>query len=105
MTMLRWIEGISWKDHIRSEESRKKAKVKPIVAHVTKTATQLVWTRMTKRTGARHGYNWKKTQRQAPYQMDGQYTVWRYMKTYGLDDQMMEDRNVWSKMVATVDTC
>ena len=26
------------------------------------------------------------------------------MKTYGLDDQMTEDRNVWSEMVETVDT-
>ena len=34
MGMLRWIQGIGLYDHIRSEEMRKRAKVKPIVARV-----------------------------------------------------------------------
>ena len=31
------------------------------------------------------------------------HNISRDMKTYGLDDNMMEDRKVWSTMVATVD--
>ena len=34
------------------------------------------------------GYTWKETQRQAPHQMDEHM---RDMKTYDLDDQMMEE--------------
>ena len=36
MRMLRWIQGISLKDHIRSEEIRKRLNVMPIVDQVTK---------------------------------------------------------------------
>ena len=36
MRMLRWNHGISLKDHVRSDEIRNRAKIKRIVAHVTK---------------------------------------------------------------------
>ena len=36
MRMLRWIQGISLKDHVRSEEIRKRLNVMPIVDQVTK---------------------------------------------------------------------
>ena len=34
MRMLRWIQGISLKDHVRSEEIRKRLNVMPIVDHL-----------------------------------------------------------------------
>ena len=72
MRILRWIQGISLKDHVRSEEIRK-----PIVEQVTK--RRLSWYGQIKRrqpedmTRTVLGNTWKKTQRQAPHQMDGQF--------------------------------
>ena len=95
-------------DHIRSEQSRKRAKVKPIVfvaliakrrlglyGHIRRREPEDI-TRMVldkgKRPRGKPRIRW----------MDN---IMIDMNTYGLDDQMMEDRKVWSKMVATVDTC
>ena len=109
MKMPRWIHGIRLLDHRKSVEIRKRAKVKPIVAHVIN--RRLSWyghirrrdtediTRMVlettdipgKRPRGRPRIRW----------MDN---IRRDMKIYGLDDQMTEDRKVWSNMVATVDT-
>ena len=36
MRMLRWIQGICLKDHVRSEEIRKRLNIMPIVDQVTK---------------------------------------------------------------------
>ena len=36
MRALRWIHGVSLKEHIDSEDTRKRATVKPFVARVTK---------------------------------------------------------------------
>ena len=73
------------------------------------TTTQLVWTHRAKRTWRHHKncatqwYSWKETKRQATHH--GWTVSGEIGKQYGLDDQMTEDRKVWSTMVATVDTC
>ena len=35
MRMLRWIQGVSLREHIRNEEIRKEATVQPITTHLT----------------------------------------------------------------------
>ena len=106
--MLRWIQGISLKDHVRSEEIRKRRNVMPIVDQVTKrrlswyghikrrtpedmTITVLDMEIPGKRSRGRPRIRW----------MDN---IRRDMRLHGLDDQMTEDRKVWSTMVAKVDT-
>ena len=108
MRMLRWIQGISLKDHVRSEEIRNRLNVMAIVDQVTKrrlswyghikrrkpedvTRTVLDMEIPGKRPRGRPRIRW----------MDN---IRRDMILHGLDDKMTEDRKVWSTMVAKVDT-
>ena len=108
MRMLRWIQGIRLKDHVRSEEIRKRANVRLIVDQVTKrrlswyghikrrkpedmTRTVLDMEIPGKRPRGRPRIRW----------MDN---IRRDMRLHGLDEYMTEDRKVWSTMVAKVDT-
>ena len=108
MRMLRWIQGISLKDHVRSEGIRKRLNVMPIVDQVTKrrlswyghikrrkpeymTRTVLDMEIPGKRPRGRPRIRW----------MDN---IRRDMRLHGLDESMTEDSKVWSTMVAKVDT-
>ena len=93
------------KDNIRIQ---KRAKIKPIVARGSK--RRLIW----------HGHIWRRdpeyttimvldkgirgTRPRGRLRIRWMDNIRRDVKTYGIDDQITEDRKAWSKMVATVDT-
>ena len=108
MRMLRWIQGISLEDHVRSEEIRKRLNVMPIVDQVTK--QRLSWYVHIKRRKPED-----MTRTVLDMEIPGNRPRGRPrirwmdnirgdMRLHGLDDQMTEDRKVWSTMVAKVDT-
>ena len=104
MRMLRWIQGISLKDHVRSEEIRKRANVMPIVDQVTK--RRLSWYGHIKR---RKPEDMTITVLDMERPRGGPRIRWmdnirRDMILYGLDESMTDDRKEWSTMVAKVDT-
>ena len=108
MRMLRWIQEISLKDHVRSEEIRKRLNVMPIVDQVTK--RRLSWYGHLKR---RKPEDMKiivldmeipgKRPRDRPC-IRWIDNIRRDMILHGLDESMTEDRKVSSTMVGKVDT-
>ena len=106
--MLCWTHQIGLKDHIRSKEIRKRAKVKPIVSHVTKQL--LSWYGHIRRrepgdiTGMVLDEDIPGKRLRGLPRIRWMDNIGRGMKTYGLDDEMAEERKVWSKLVETVDT-
>ena len=91
---------------IGSEEVSKESESKPICrpSSCYQTATQSVWTHgeetlhTSQELCYRQGYTRKETHMQASDGWTITGDIWP------MDDQMIEDRKVWSKMVATVDT-
>ena len=102
MKMPRWIHGIRLKDHIKSVEIRKRAKVKPIVAHVIN--RRLSWYGHIRRRDAGDitimvrdkAITLKETHRQAQHQMDGQYqeiyeNIWPRRPNDGRQEGVVKD--------------
>ena len=108
MRMLHWIQGISLKDHVRSEEIRKRLNVMPIVDQVTK--RRLSWYGHIKRrkpedmTRTVLGMEMPGKRPRGRPRIRWMDNIRRDMRLHGLDESMTEDRKVWSTMVAKVDT-
>jgi len=103
MQMLRRIHGINWEDHVRNEDIRREAKVKPVSRHMRK--RRLQWYGHVQRRNNEEDIRYVtelkilgKRKRGRPKQrwMD---TIRDDMKRWGLKPEDAEDRERWQTLI------